>query len=639
MKNLYYLLLVLVFFGCSSKDDGPESAPTEPENKTAKVNIDKLVGTTSENGGKATFTFTLSTTPLNDVTIPISGYDDTEGEGPSSITLTPENWQTGVTLTIEGINDDEFDGNVTYTLVTGSINSTDPDYNPIKGEAIDDLSITNSGDDLKTSIDKESKIDNGGGFKNNSSPRNHFYTFVNNTPNTRISIIVKAKSEDAKVDIMLFKGENYNSTLESDKSYKSTEDSIEHLLTETGTYTVVITAEKEIETSYSLSFLANQEIKELTPTVNSVETVSGVWENAGGYDNYLSPSNRMFNFEVTKENTYVDILLNSDSQDVKGKIIVLKDNNGEYAQVTSSLNYDVKKEISEFLITEPGNYSIVATAAEYGNGGFSLQLFGMNNSISTITAEKTDVLTQEGNFEPSGGGIMTPYSPLGKAYKFSTVNDNTIIDIVAESNNSEASLNYYLYKLTQGEKKLVFQATKTRLTVKPKMSTFSKILPEMGDYELVVTSETESTGTFEVTLSSKPESVVNFVEIPSITFKQNSVLEIDGDVFDPYNDKAEVWEFNTLKPNTYLDILIDTYSDTVKANFYIFKVEGSEKKQILRKWGSRLSLKSKSEERAFLLDKIGTYQIIITTEEDSSGNYDISISSRTGYISNPEKVN
>ena len=263
----------------------------------------------------------------------------------------------------------------------------------------------------------------------------------------------------------------------------------------------------------------------------------------------------------------------------------------------------------------------------------------MNNSISTITAEKTDVLTQEGNFEPSGGGIMTPYSPLGKAYKFSTVNNNTIIDIVAESNNSEASLNYYLYKLTQGEKKLVFQATKTRLTVKPKMSTFSKILPEMGDYELVVTSETESTGTFEVTLSSKPESVINFVEIPNITFKQNGLLEIGGDVFDPYNDEAEVWEFDTLKPNTYLDILVDTYSDTVGANFYIFQVEGSEKKQIFRKRSSRLSLKSKAEERAFFLDETGTYQIIITTEEDSSGNYDISISSRTGYISNPKKVN
>jgi len=102
--------------------------------------------TTTEAGGQATFTVVLNSQPTADVTIPLSSSDNTEGTVPPvSITFTPANWNVPQTVTVTGVDDFADDGNVAYTVVTGSATSTDQLYAGLNG---DDVALTNTDNDI-----------------------------------------------------------------------------------------------------------------------------------------------------------------------------------------------------------------------------------------------------------------------------------------------------------------------------------------------------------------------------------------------------------------------------------------------------------------------------------------------------------
>ena len=111
------------------------------------ISIDTNTGTTTEIGGAAVFRFTLDAEPLSDVTISLTGYDDTEGSGPDEVVLTPTNWEIGVQISIVGEDDTIDDGDIQYTVETASVTSADPAYNSLNGSSVDDLLITNIDND------------------------------------------------------------------------------------------------------------------------------------------------------------------------------------------------------------------------------------------------------------------------------------------------------------------------------------------------------------------------------------------------------------------------------------------------------------------------------------------------------------
>ena len=87
--------------------------------------------TTTEAGGKATFTVQLDTVPTAPVTIALSSSDTTEGTvGPTSLTFQPNTTALDPqTVTVTGIDDPEVDGNVAYTIATAPATSADSAYN------------------------------------------------------------------------------------------------------------------------------------------------------------------------------------------------------------------------------------------------------------------------------------------------------------------------------------------------------------------------------------------------------------------------------------------------------------------------------------------------------------------------------
>ena len=97
---------------------------------------------TTEMGGTATFDVTLSLTPTADVTVDLSISDTTEGTiDTASITFTPGNWNVPVTVTVTGVDDDVYDLDQMYQIVTAAFVSADPNYNGVDPSDVNAVNI------------------------------------------------------------------------------------------------------------------------------------------------------------------------------------------------------------------------------------------------------------------------------------------------------------------------------------------------------------------------------------------------------------------------------------------------------------------------------------------------------------------
>ncbi|MCC3525125.1 MULTISPECIES: DUF4347 domain-containing protein [unclassified Microcoleus] len=109
------------------------------------VTVNPITGlTTTELGGKATFTVKLNSQPSANVTFGLSSSNVAEGTvSTNSLTFTPANYNQPQTVTVTGVDDlvDVADGDVVYKIVTAAAVSTDPNYNNLKP---DDVTVTNS---------------------------------------------------------------------------------------------------------------------------------------------------------------------------------------------------------------------------------------------------------------------------------------------------------------------------------------------------------------------------------------------------------------------------------------------------------------------------------------------------------------
>ena len=122
-------------------------SPLKTVNAIDEIIISPTTGlTTTELGGTASFTVVLSIQPTVDVTIGLSSSDTTEGTvSPDTLTFTSDNWSTGQTVTVTGLDDLVADGNIVYTVITAPATSDDPTYN---GNNASDVAVTNADNDV-----------------------------------------------------------------------------------------------------------------------------------------------------------------------------------------------------------------------------------------------------------------------------------------------------------------------------------------------------------------------------------------------------------------------------------------------------------------------------------------------------------
>ncbi len=99
---------------------------------------------TSEAGGTATFTVRLTSQPTNDVTITVLSSNEDEGvTDVDTLVFTSADWNLAQAVTITGVDDEAFDGNVIYQIILTAV-SDDSDYD---GISIVQVNVTNEDDD------------------------------------------------------------------------------------------------------------------------------------------------------------------------------------------------------------------------------------------------------------------------------------------------------------------------------------------------------------------------------------------------------------------------------------------------------------------------------------------------------------
>lgn len=126
--------------------DASDVALSNLDDDTAGITRGTPSGTTTTEGGAAvTFGVRLNSEPTANVTIGISSSDTTEGVvSTSSLVFTAANWNVEQTVTVTGVDDSIFDGNIAYTVVVAAATSSDSLYNGINPA---DVSLTNLDND------------------------------------------------------------------------------------------------------------------------------------------------------------------------------------------------------------------------------------------------------------------------------------------------------------------------------------------------------------------------------------------------------------------------------------------------------------------------------------------------------------
>ena len=100
---------------------------------------------TGENGDTATFTITLNSQPTGDVVVTLASDDEGEGTvDPTEITFTTDNWNSLVTVTVSGEDDDIDDLDQPYAISVTLASAADAGYD---GLAVPDVELVNVDDD------------------------------------------------------------------------------------------------------------------------------------------------------------------------------------------------------------------------------------------------------------------------------------------------------------------------------------------------------------------------------------------------------------------------------------------------------------------------------------------------------------
>jgi hypothetical protein len=120
---------------------------TVQDNDTAAIAVTPTSGlTTSESGGKATFTVALTSQPTSEVHIGLSSSNTKEGTvTPTNLTFTADNWNTAQMVTVTGVGDQIVDGNRSYTIIIAPASSDDASY---RGLDANDVNVTNTNVDV-----------------------------------------------------------------------------------------------------------------------------------------------------------------------------------------------------------------------------------------------------------------------------------------------------------------------------------------------------------------------------------------------------------------------------------------------------------------------------------------------------------
>lgn len=114
------------------------------DDDTAGTNVSPQILSVDEPNSTETFTITFDSQPVKDVVVTLSNSDTSECFVPNSVTVNSTNWQQGVPVDVQAVDDFVVDGDQ-QCLLQMSAASDDPKYNNI---GLDSVNVTVHSDDV-----------------------------------------------------------------------------------------------------------------------------------------------------------------------------------------------------------------------------------------------------------------------------------------------------------------------------------------------------------------------------------------------------------------------------------------------------------------------------------------------------------
>ena len=147
-------------FDALSREDVADLTLSNADDESANIILSPTFSETSEEGANLSVFFTLTSQPNpgEAVRIPLILDDTTEASiSTNEIVLDESNWNSpNNELVITGLDDTLVDGDVIYHLLTGDVESNNPDYAVLTADNVEDLAFINIDNDVDTDGDQVS---------------------------------------------------------------------------------------------------------------------------------------------------------------------------------------------------------------------------------------------------------------------------------------------------------------------------------------------------------------------------------------------------------------------------------------------------------------------------------------------------
>ena len=150
VRTVFFVILILfiiVVTGCDNQlIHKVEDDLLGVDNSTPGIVVNPVTGLfTSEDLTTTTFEVVLTSSPIEQVSVPVASLNTAEGTtNVSSLKFTASDWNTPHIVTVTGVDDFIIDGPQPYVIEVGVILSNDPDYDGIDPQ---DVSVTNTDND------------------------------------------------------------------------------------------------------------------------------------------------------------------------------------------------------------------------------------------------------------------------------------------------------------------------------------------------------------------------------------------------------------------------------------------------------------------------------------------------------------
>ncbi len=254
-----------------------------------------------------------------------------------------------------------------------------------------------------------------GGFTNEESYKNFQFEYEVEANNQTVKFGLK--SNDLDVQFFLYKA-NGEKLIDSNKGRSV---GVEAILN-AGVYRMVVMAERNGRGKFELSINAlKKDIKRLES--KTIRSTNASWGEHGGGGLVRSPKNGFYTFEVTEDNTFVDIEMESTDTEIG---LFIYDANTEVIARSYGINdrssYFVKK-------LNKGKYAIMASSAKRNaRGKYQVNIYG---KVDKLVERKFIEEVIESNWK-NGNEIVS--------YDFEITENNSLFDVELSSSNYKVGL-------------------------------------------------------------------------------------------------------------------------------------------------------------------------------------------------------